>query len=95
MTQARIAFTVLFGLLFLWSLWMWRRAQPGSADLFYARNNALLSAAFLLTLVPTLIWPADSGMVLLLGSLAVIPFTMVVVAYLRRRQAPRKPDTRA
>jgi hypothetical protein len=95
MTEARIAFTVLFGLLFLWSLWMWRRAQAGSSDLFYARNNALLSAAFLLTLVPTLIWPADSGMVLIVALLAIIPFAMVVVAYLRRRRMPRKPSPSA
>ena len=85
MTQARIAFTVLFGLLFVWSLWIWWRTQPGSPDLFRARNNVLLSAAFLLTLVPRLIWPADSGMVLVVGLLAVIPFTLFVVAHMRRR----------
>lgn len=83
MTQARIAFTVMFGLLFLWSLWMWWQAQPGSPDAFRGRNNVLLNAAFLLTLVPTLIWPVDSGMVLLAGLLAVIPFTIVVVARIR------------
>jgi hypothetical protein len=83
MTQARIAFSVIFGLLFLWSLWMWRRAQPGSPDVFRSRNNVLLNAAFLLTLAPRLIWPADSGMVLLAGLLAVIPFTIVVVARIR------------
>jgi Ca2+/Na+ antiporter len=91
MTEARIAFTVVFGLLLVWSLWMWWRVQPGSSDAFYARNNVLLSAAFLLTLVPTLIWPADSGIVLVVGMLAVIPFTLVVVAYVRRRGSLRKP----
>ncbi len=89
MTLARIAFTIVFGLLFLWSLWMWWRAQPGSSDLFHARNNLLLSAAFLLTLVPTLIWPADSPMVLVVGLLAVIPFTIMAVNYVRRRRALR------
>jgi hypothetical protein len=92
MTQARIAFTVLFGLLFVWSLWMWWRAQPGSPDAFYARNNALLNAAFLLTLMPTLIWPPDSGMVLIAGLLAVILFAIMVVAHVRRRQALRRSN---
>jgi hypothetical protein len=84
MTQARMAFTILFGLLFVWSLWMWWRAQPGSPNAFSARNQVLLSSAFVLTLVPRLIWSADSGMVLFVGLLAVIPFAIFVVAYIRR-----------
>jgi hypothetical protein len=88
MTQARLALTVIFGLLFLWSLWYWWRVRAGSADVFYARNNVLLSVAFLLTLVPPLIWPAESSMVLIVALLAIIPFTMVVVAYLRRPRTP-------
>jgi len=93
MTHARLVFTVVFALLLLWSLWMWWRARPDSPDVFYARNNLLLSVAFLLTLAPPLIWPADSGTVLFVASLAVIPFAMVVVAFVRRRPVRRKPGS--
>ena len=86
MTRALIAFTVIFGVLFLWSLWAWRGARPASPQAFSARNNVLLSVAFLLTLAPRLMWPADSGLVLVVGSLAIVPFTLVVLALLRRRQ---------
>jgi hypothetical protein len=89
MTEVRIAFTVIVAILFAWSIWAWRRAEPGSPSAFYLRVNTLLTMAFLLTLAPPLIWPADSGMVLLVALFALVPFTMVVVAFLRRRRERR------
>ena len=81
---------IVIGCNFLFCLWLWYRARPGSGDAMVVPVIALLSASMLVGILPRVFWPASEG-IHIAGSIAsIIATTAVVIILLRRRRRLRR-----
>ena len=88
-TRIQAGMAIVWGCHILFCLWVWHRAPPDSGDAMVMPMVLLVSASFLVGLVPRLLWPDAVGAGIAGSVASVIALTVLVIRELRRRRARR------
>ena len=90
MVQFQVGLAIFIGCVFLFCLWLWYQARPGSGDAMVAPWLALVNAAMLAGVLPRLLWPAARGLHLAGSITSILVLATLLVMQIRRRSIRRR-----
>ena len=90
MTNVPAGLAIVIGANLLFSLWLWRRAQPGSGDAVVLPAVVGLSVSVLVGILPRLFWPAAEGLHIAGSVASLLLVTVLLVTQIRRRRKVRR-----